>query len=251
MSALFDDKQLLRYSRQIMLPQFGIEAQQALAASHVLMLGLGGLGSPAALYLATAGVGRLTLVDHDTVELSNLQRQILHPASAIGQAKTGSARQTLRARNEAVRIDCVDHKPGDAELDALIARADCVIDATDNYSSRFQINRLCQAQGTPLVSAAAIRFEGQISVFDFRRDDSPCYACLYPEGGDQAATCSENGILGPVVGIMGCLQALETIKLLTGLGEPLAGRLLLFDALSLQWRTLKLRKDPACPVCRR
>ncbi len=245
----FDDERLLRYSRQIMLPDFGIEGQRALARSHVILMGLGGLGSPAALYLAAAGTGRLTLVDDDAVEISNLQRQIIHRNGSIGEKKVFSARGQLQDLNPDTDIHCIDHRLHEADMPKLFARADCVIDGTDNFASRFQINRACVQSRTPLVSAAAIRMEGQLAVFDFRQTDSPCYACLYDENSPQApGSCSENGILAPVVGVMGCMQALEAIKLLSG-ADTAYGRLSCFDAMTLQWRTIRLRKDPACPVC--
>jgi len=244
-----NDDQLLRYSRQIMLPQFGIEAQQTLSSSHAVIIGIGGLGSPAALYLAAAGIGTLTLVDNDKVEISNLQRQIIHSTDTIGQDKVASAKAQLTAINPAVNINIINKKLDANELEELFHNADCVLDATDNFESRFLINKVCVQTKTPLISAAAIGFEGQLSVFDTRDKDNPCYACLYPDGGDENTTCSENGILAPVVGIMGCMQALETIKVLCNIGEPLIGQLQLFDAMSMQWRTLKLKKDKNCPVC--
>ena len=245
----FNDEQLLHYSRQIMLPHFGIEGQQQLQGSHVVIMGLGGLGSPAALYLTAAGVGSLTLVDFDTVDHSNLQRQIIHNIDSIGQAKVESAKNTLLKINPETTIHYIDKQLTLDELKALIKDVDCVIDATDNFATRFLINRACVVQKTALVSAAAIQYEGQISVFDFRHDDSACYACLYAEGGEESTNCSDNGILAPVVGILGSMQALETIKLLCNIGNSLQNRLLIFDALALQWRTMKLKKDSNCPVC--
>lgn len=244
-----NDEQLLRYSRQILMPQIGIEGQQKLLDSHVAIIGLGGLGSPALLYLAAAGVGQLTLVDHDLLDLTNLQRQIAHQEHNIGVAKTESARQTIMALNPETRVHCIDHQLHDDALSDLIKSVDIVIDATDNFDSRFEINRLCFIHKTPLVSGAAIRMEGQLSVYDFRNSAGPCYRCLYHEVEARAETCSENGVLGPVVGTIGSLQALETIKLLTGYGETLQGQLLIFDAVSMDWRKMKLRKDPSCPVC--
>ncbi|UCB56240.1 MAG: molybdopterin-synthase adenylyltransferase MoeB [Thiotrichales bacterium] len=244
-----NDEQLLRYSRQIMLPQFDIAGQQKLLDAHVLIVGIGGLGSPAALYLTAAGVGTLTLVDDDRVELTNLQRQIIHHQTDIDQAKVDSAKRNLLRINPEINIHALNTRPDQAMLDQLVKQADVVIDATDNYQTRFAINRACVAHRLPLVSGAAIRFEGQISVFDQRRTDSPCYNCLYPASGTEDETCSENGILAPVVGIIGSMQALEAIKIICSMGETLIGRLLLFDALSLSWRTMQLKKDPACPVC--
>jgi molybdopterin/thiamine biosynthesis adenylyltransferase len=245
----FDDAQLLHYSRQIMLPKFGIEGQQKLQNAHVVIIGLGGLGSPAAMYLAAAGVGTLTLLDFDTVDNSNLQRQIIHNSHNIGQSKVVSARNTLLAINPETAIHGIDQKLSENEIAQLISDVDCVIDATDNFTSRFIINRACVARQIPLVSAAAIQYEGQISVFDLRQKSSACYACLYAENGEENTNCSDNGILAPVVGILGSMQALEAIKLICKIGETLQNRLLLFDALALQWRTMKLNKDPNCPVC--
>lgn len=246
----FNDDQLLRYSRQIMLPQFGIEAQQTLLSCHAVIVGIGGLGSPAALYLAAAGIGKLTLVDDDKVEISNLQRQIIHTTKTIGQDKVASAKAQLNAMNADVNIHTINKKLNKIELKNLFNDADCVLDATDNFESRFLINKVCVQTKTPLISAAAIGFEGQLSVFDSRNNNNPCYACLYPEGGDENTNCSENGILAPVVGIMGCMQALESIKVLCNIGEPLIGQLQLFDAMTMQWRTLKFKKDENCTVCR-
>lgn len=244
-----NDEQLLRYNRQIMLPQIDIEGQQKLANAHVLIIGIGGLGSPAAIYLTAAGVGSLTLVDFDSVELTNLQRQIVHRNHDIDKAKVDSAKHNLLEINPTAHINTVDQKPDQQALDRLVQQADVVIDASDNYQTRFAINAACVAHRVPLVSGAAIRFEGQVSVFDKRRDDSPCYNCLYPKSGDEEETCSENGILAPVVGIIGSIQALEAIKILCVIGEPLIGRLLILDALSMNWRSMKLNRDPACPVC--
>lgn len=244
-----NDEQLLRYNRHIMLPQIGIEGQQKLRDAHVLIIGLGGLGSPAAMYLATAGVGQLTLVDDDKVELSNLQRQIIHRSQNIGDSKVDSAKSNLLAINHEIDISTIDHRLDETALNQQIQLADVVLDASDNFDTRFIINRACVAQKKPLVSGAAIQFDGQISVFDSRNEHCPCYSCLYPDQGEDNLTCSENGILAPVVGIIGSMQALEAIKLICQIGEPLYGRLLLFDALALQWRTMNLKKDPGCPVC--
>lgn len=244
-----NDEQLLRYNRHILLPQIGIEGQQKLQEAHVLIIGLGGLGSPAALYLATAGVGQLTLVDDDTVELSNLQRQILHRNQNIGQSKVESAKSNLHAINHETNIIAIDHRLDESSLTRQVQLADIVLDASDNFDTRFAINRACIEQKTPLVSGAAIQFEGQISVFNSRDEHCPCYACLYPDKGKENLTCSENGILAPIVGIIGSMQALEAIKLICHIGKPLYGRLLLFDALALQWRSMNFKKDPACPVC--
>ena len=246
----FNDEQLLHYSRQIMLPHFGIEGQQQLRDAHVVIMGIGGLGSPAALYLAASGVGTLTLVDFDTVDNSNLQRQIIHNTGNIGASKVSSAKDTLLALNPETTVHCIDKQLSLDELMPLISDASCVIDATDNFNTRFLINRACVSQKIALISAAAIQYEGQISVFDLRREDSACYACLYSENGAEENTnCSDNGILAPVVGILGSMQALEAIKLICSIGETLQHRLLIFDALALQWRTMKLNKDPNCSTC--
>jgi adenylyltransferase/sulfurtransferase len=245
-----NDEQLLRYSRQIMLPQIDVAGQQKLFDAHVLIIGIGGLGSPAAIYLASAGVGTLTLVDFDRVELTNLQRQIVHNQDDIDSPKVASARRNLQRINPGVTINTIDEKPDAQLLNRLVQQADIVIDASDNYPTRFAVNSACVAHKKPLVSGAAIRFEGQISVFDKRSATSPCYNCLYPVAGDDAENCTENGILAPVVGIIGSMQALEAIKLICAVGEPLIGRLLIFDGLSMNWRSMQLKRDPACPVCR-
>lgn len=244
------DDQLLRYSRQIMLPYFGIEGQECLLASRVLIVGMGGLGAPAAMYLAAAGVGELTLADFDRVDLSNLQRQIIHTSERIGEPKTASARQSLQALNPQIRINTIDHQLDPEMLEAIIREQDLVIDATDNFATRFAINAACHAAGKPLVSGAAIRMEGQISVFS-GQPGGPCYRCLYQDTGEIDETCTANGVLAPVVGIIGSMQAVEAIKVLTGIGTPLTGRLLILDALHMEWRSLKLRADPQCPVCGR
>jgi adenylyltransferase/sulfurtransferase len=245
-----DDNELLRYARHIMLPQFGIEGQERLKAAHALIIGMGGLGSPAAMYLAAAGVGKLTLVDDDVVELSNLQRQLVHKTSKLGQAKVESARQTLDELNPLVSIHTLNGRLQGQALQEQIRSADVVLDCTDNFDSRFAINAACFAEKTPLVSGAAIGMQGQLSVFDARRDDSPCYRCLYDDSSsDEALACSENGVLSPVVGSIGTLQAVEALKLLAGIGETLCGRLLVFDALHMEWRTIRLTADKHCPVC--
>lgn len=243
-----DDNQLLRYSRQIMLPAISVEGQDKLRRSHALIIGLGGLGSPASMYLASAGVGCLTLVDFDTVDLSNLQRQIVHTTERVGMPKVDSARRSLVALNPDVEVRCIARRLEQNELTEQVRQAGVVIDGSDNFATRFAVNRACFAVGTPLVTGAAIRWEGQVSVFS--GTDGPCYQCLYPEQGELDETCSANGILAPVVGMVGSLQATEAIKILTGAGAPLIGRVLLLDALSMEWRSLKLRADPACPICR-
>lgn len=246
----FNDEQLIHYSRQIMLPHFGIEGQQQLQNAHVVIIGIGGLGSPAAMYLAASGVGTLTLIDFDTVDNSNLQRQIIHNTNSIGNSKVKSARDTLLAINPETTIYCVEKRLTQEELQSHLSNnVSCVIDATDNFATRFIINRVCVSLRLPLVSAAAIQFDGHISVFDLRNENSACYACLYAEAGEENTNCSDNGILAPVVGILGSMQALEAIKLICKLGETLQNRLLIFDALALNWRTMKLSKDPNCKVC--
>lgn len=243
-----DDNQLLRYSRQIMLPQIDALGQQKLLDSSVLIVGMGGLGSPAAMYLASAGVGQLVLADFDKVEISNLQRQIIHGTNAIGRDKVDSAYDTLKQLNPDIAITRFKHKLDDQTLDDLVPQVDLVVDGCDNFATRFAVNRACVKHRKPLVSGAAIRFEGQLSVF-LNDGNGPCYHCLYKEGGEEEMRCSENGVLAPVTGVIGSLQAVEAIKVLLKIGEPLAGRLLVFDALHMEIRTLKLRKDPTCGVC--
>jgi len=250
MMCTMNDDELLRYSRQIMLPQVDVDGQQRLADSRVLVIGLGGLGSPVAMYLAAAGVGQLELVDFDKVDLSNLQRQILHSTENIGQAKTESALQRLQQLNPLVDIQIQNKKlDHEALLDAA-RHADVVVDASDNFATRFAVNRACLAAKTPLVSAAAIRMEGQISVFRCDQADSPCYQCLYQDTGEEDTNCTSNGVLAPMVGILGSMQALETLKLLLNVGELLSGKLMLFDGMAMEWRTMKLQKDPGCPACK-
>jgi len=245
-----NDEQLLRYSRHILLPEIGIDGQQKLLASHALVVGVGGLGSPISLYLAASGVGRITLCDHDTVDLTNLQRQIVHNTDSIGQPKVASARQALARINPEVVVDVIQERVEGARLEALVSDADVVIDATDNFATRHAINRACVKFHKPLVSGAGVRFDGQVAVFDLRDAASPCYNCLFPEEGDlEEMRCAVMGVFAPLVGIIGSVQAAEALKLLMGVGQPLAGRLLLLDALSMQWRPVKLSKDVACKVC--
>jgi adenylyltransferase/sulfurtransferase len=244
-----NDDQLLRYSRQIMLPEVDIAGQEKLLDATVLIVGLGGLGSPAALYLATAGVGRLILCDHDHVDLSNLQRQIVHNNTSIGRLKVDSAADTLRGINPDIALECLPGKLHGPALARAVSRSTVVVDATDNFEVRFELNRACVAARVPLVSAAAIRWEGQIALFDPRDPASPCYRCLYEEGDNGALNCSENGVIAPLVGVIGTCQALETIKLITGVGETLTGYVLYFDGKRMEWRRLRLPKDPNCPVC--
>lgn len=246
---MLSDSELLRYSRQILLAQVDIAGQLRLKDARVLIVGLGGLGSPVALYLAAAGVGELHLADFDQVDLSNLQRQVLHDESRIGQGKVDSALQRLAALNPEVRLVPLREALDADSLAARIAAVDLVLDCSDNFTTRAAVNAACVAQGRPLVSGAAIRLEGQLSVFDPRRADSPCYHCLYGEGSEAELSCSEAGVLGPVVGLVGSLQALEALKLLAGFGEPLVGRLLLVDAAGSRFRELRVRRDPGCPVC--
>jgi len=243
-----NDDQLLRYSRQIMLPQVDALGQQKLLESTMLIVGMGGLGSPAAMYLASAGVGHLILADFDKVEISNLQRQIVHATADIGRDKVDSAYDRLKQLNPEVNVTRFKHKLDDTSLDDLVPQVDLVLDGCDNFETRFAVNRACVKHRKPLVSGAAIRFEGQLSVFA-NDGNGPCYHCLYKEGGEEDMRCSENGVLAPLTGLIGSLQAIEAIKVLVGIGEPLVGRLLLVDALAMEFRTLKLKKDPHCGVC--
>lgn len=243
-----NDEQLLRYSRQILLPQFGAEGQQRLLESTVLVVGAGGLGSPVALYLAAAGVGRLLIADFDRVDLTNLQRQILHTTDRVGSPKAESARQALRALNPEVEVVPIGAALEGELLREQVARSDAVVDGSDNFATRFAVNAACVAARRPLISGAVIRWEGQVSVYTGQPGD-PCYRCLYGAGGEVEDTCSQNGILAPVAGIIGSIQATETLKVLAGVGTTLAGRLLILDALDMRFRTLQLVRDPACPVC--
>ncbi|WP_139558044.1 HesA/MoeB/ThiF family protein [Methylotetracoccus oryzae] len=245
------DEQLLRYSRQIMLSEVDIEGQEKLLASRVLIVGAGGLGSPAAMYLAAAGVGTLVLADDDRVDLSNLQRQILHHTDQIGQAKVESAANTLYRLNPDPRVIGIPRRLGDGELAVEAAQADVVLDCSDNFATRFAVNAACVAARTPLISGAVIRFEGQLAVFDARLPDAPCYHCLYPETPqtDLDQSCVRSGVIAPLPGLIGSFQALEAIRLLLDLGEPSTGRLLVFDALAMEWHTLRLRRHPRCPTC--
>ena len=243
------DEELLRYSRQIMLPAFDVEGQERIIQSKVLVIGLGGLGCPVAMYLTAAGVGELTLVDFDEVDLSNLQRQIAHGQLNIGQPKVESAAQTLLGLNESVKLNVINKKLSDEEMAAQVELHDAIVDCSDNFTTRYLLNKLAVKYSKPLISGAAVRMEGQISVFDMRDSESPCYHCLYGDMGDENLSCAENGILAPVVGVIGSLQALETLKCVARVGKSLKGRLMVFDALSLEWRTMKLSKDPKCKVC--
>jgi adenylyltransferase/sulfurtransferase len=244
------DNQLLRYSRHILLPEIGIDGQQRLLVAHALVVGAGGLGSPVSLYLAASGLGRITLCDHDKVDLTNLQRQIVHTTETIGQTKVSSAQAALARINPEVRVEALPERVEGSRLDQLVAAADVVIDATDNFATRHSINRACVRFRKPLVSGAAVRFDGQVAVFDLRRADSPCYHCLFPEEGDlEEMRCAVMGVFAPLVGIIGSMQAAEALKVVMGVGEPLQGRLFLLDALTMQSRTVKLAKDLACKVC--
>jgi len=246
-----DDSQLLRYSRQILLPPIGIEGQQRLLDAQVLVIGLGGLGAPVATYLAASGVGRLTLVDHDRVELTNLQRQPIHTTNTLGLPKVESARRMIAALNPGVSVEVVARQLDDQELLDATRKTDVVVDCSDNFPTRFAVNRACVAAQTPLVSGAVVRFEGQVSVFRGDRPDAPCYACLYRDtGSDEGDLCSQFGVLAPLPGIIGSIQATEAIKVLLGLGDTLTGRVLALDAITMEFRSVRLRKDPACPVCR-
>ncbi len=243
-----NDDQLLRYSRQIMLPTIGIEGQERLLGSSVLIVGLGGLGSPVSMYLAAAGIGELILADFDKVDLTNLQRQIVHTTQNIGHKKVASAKEALLSLNPDCSISTIERALAPEELTEQASSVDLVIDCSDNFATRFAINQACVSTRTPLVSGAAIRMEGQISVFS-GMPGGPCYHCLYGSGSEVNETCSENGVLAPVVGIIGCMQATEAIKILTGAGTTLNGKLMLLDAMHMQWRTIKLKADPKCPVC--
>lgn len=243
-----NDAELSRYSRQILLPEIDYTGQLKLAQSHAVIFGLGGLGSPASLYLAAAGIGRLTLVDFDDVDDSNLQRQIVHREANIGQAKVASAQSNLKALNHHIKIDTLSHKLEASEVLEVIKTADVVLDCTDNFDARFTLNQACFKAKKPLVSGAAIRWEGQLSTYDFRQASSPCYQCLYPENNNQELTCSQNGILSPVVGMVGSMQAIEAVKALLNL-PTLTGKLMIMDAYMMMIRTLNLKKDPACKQC--
>jgi len=245
-----NDRQLLRYARHILLDEIGIEGQERLLASRALIVGAGGLGSPAACYLATAGVGEIVLADDDTVELSNLQRQILHTTDRVGQPKAESGRVMLHQFNPETRVTALVARLRDESLAEQVERADVVLDCCDNFATRHAINRACVRHRKPLVSGAAIRFDGQLSVFDLRRDDAPCYHCLFPEADDvEDVNCATMGVFAPLVGIVGSVQAAEALKLLAGVGQSLSGRLLWLDARTMQWKSVNVARDPDCPVC--
>ncbi|UFH48662.1 molybdopterin-synthase adenylyltransferase MoeB [Pseudomonas sp. KNUC1026] len=246
---MLSDDELLRYSRQVLLPQIDVAGQLRLKQARVLIVGLGGLGSPVALYLAAAGIGQLHLADFDSVDVTNLQRQVLHGNADIGLPKVDSALARLKALNPCIEL--VPHRQALSEacLAEVIGGVDLVLDCSDNFATREAVNAACVAARVPLVSGAAIRLEGQLSVFDPRQASSPCYHCLYGHGSEEELTCSQAGVAGPLVGLVGSLQALEALKLLAGFGEPLVGRLLLIDALGTRFRELRVKRDPACPVC--
>lgn len=245
-----NDQQLLRYSRQIMLQGFDVDGQERLLKSRVLVVGAGGLGSPVALYLAAAGVGELWLADDDRVELSNLQRQIAHTEVDLGENKAASAAEAAKSLNSTVKVRTIEQRLAGEGLQETVAQVDLVLDCSDNFATRFALNRACLAARRPLVSGAAIRAEGQVAVFDCRREDSPCYRCLYDEAArDSQLSCSESGVLAPLVGVVGSMQAVEALKLLVGYGAPQVGKIWFYDAFTAESRTLKLRRDPQCPDC--
>lgn len=245
-----NDDQLLRYSRHVMLDAIGIEGQRRLLAAHALVIGAGGLGSPVALYLATAGVGRLTVVDHDSVDITNLQRQIAHNLSRVGQPKAESVRQTVGAINPDVVVQARVQRADAALLDELLPTTDVVLDCTDNFRTRHLVNAACVKHRKPLVSGAAIGFDGQVSVYDSRRAGAPCYACLFPpDAAYEDVACATMGVFAPLVGIVGSVQAAEALKLLAGAGTPLAGRLLMLDALAMRWDEIAIARQPGCTVC--
>lgn len=244
------DAELLRYSRHLLLDEFGTAAQERFARAHALVIGVGGLGAPAAQFLVAAGVGTVTLCDDDVVDLTNLQRQILHMSDAVGRLKVESGRDTLARINPECRVLPIAERLTGERLEAEVAAADIVLDCSDNFATRHAINRACVRHAKPLVSGAAIRFDGQVAVFDSRRDHAPCYNCLFPEGGDvEEVRCAVMGVFAPLTGIIGATQAAEALKLLIGCGEPLAGRLLLLDGLAMEWRAIAVPRDPACAVC--
>lgn len=246
---MLTDDELLRYSRQLLLPSFDVAGQLKLKEAHALIVGCGGLGCPAALYLGAAGVGRLTLVDDDRVELTNLQRQVAFSEAQLGESKAQALADRVQANNPLVSVTAVNERLDGTALAEQVAAATVVVDCTDNFTTRFALNRACVGAGVPLVSGAAIRGEGQLSVFDARNSESPCYHCLYAEDGNEDLTCSEAGVIAPLVGMIGASQAMETIKVISGVGEPLVGRLLILDAWLMEWRQLALARDPDCPVC--
>jgi len=245
-----NDDQLLRYSRHILVDEIGIEAQQRFLDAHAIVIGAGGLGSPAAMYLAAAGVGTLTLVDADSVDLTNLQRQILHATASVGHKKVESGREAITRLNPDVQVRTVDRRVDDTWLDAHVPAATVVLDCTDNFATRHAINRACVKHRVPLVSGAALRFDGQISTFDFRDETSPCYACVFPEDQPfEEVACSAMGVFAPTVGIIGTMQAAEALRVIGGIGQPLTGRLMMLDSLRMEWTTMKIARQNDCPVC--
>jgi len=244
------DDELLRYSRHILLDEIGIEGQQRIRAARALVIGAGGLGSPVALYLGSAGIGRLTLVDDDAVDLTNLQRQIAHTHARIGTAKVASARAAVLALNPALEVAAIERRVDAAALAGLVAQADVVVDCSDNFATRQAVNAACVAAAVPLVSGAAIAFDGQLSVWDTRGADAPCYACVFPpDAAPPEVRCATMGVFAPLVGIIGAMQAAEALKLVAGIGNPLAGRLQMLDARDMSWTQIRVPRDPACPVC--
>lgn len=246
---MLSDDELLRYSRQILMPRFDVAGQEKLKSARVLVVGAGGLGCPVALYLGAAGVGRLTLVDDDAVEMANLQRQIGFDQDQLGQSKAEALAARILRINPLISVEAVNRRLDGEELARQVGQATLVVDCTDNFNTRFALNRACVAAKVPLVSGAAIRGEGQVSVYDQRVEGSPCYHCLYPEQGNEDLTCSQAGVIAPLVGMIGSVQAMEAIKVISGVGAPLVGRLLILDAWEMQWREMKLARDPGCPVC--
>lgn len=246
---MLSDEELMRYSRQILMPSFDIAGQETLKSARVLVVGAGGLGCPVALYLGAAGVGHLTLVDDDAIEVANLQRQIAFSQDQLGDGKAASLADRVRRINPLVSVAAIDHRLEGDGLVRQVSEASLVVDCTDNFNTRFSLNRACVAARVPLVSGAAIRGEGQLSVYDSRDPESPCYHCLYPEQGNEDLSCSEAGVIGPLVGMIGASQAMEAVKVISGVGKPLVGRLLILDAWRMEWREMKLARDPGCPVC--
>lgn len=245
-----NDEQLLRYSRHILLDQIGIEGQEKITQAHALIIGTGGLGSPVAFYLASAGVGTITLVDNDTVDMTNLQRQILHTTNSVGMPKVLSGQKTLQQINPEVRVVALQERAENARLEELVSQASIVLDCCDNFTTRHAVNAACVKFNKPLVSGAAISFDGQISVFDSRHADSPCYACLFPpEQQFEEVLCSTMGVFAPLVGIIGTMQAAEALKVIMHIGASLKGRLLLLDAMHMEWSSIRINKNPACSVC--
>lgn len=245
---MLTDTQLLQYSRQIMLPKIDIEGQQSLLASHVAIIGLGGLGSPVAMYLAAAGVGELTFVDDDKVELTNLQRQVIHKMSALDTDKVESAKETVNELNAECLVNTINQRLDESSLLDLVGDATVVVDCSDNFDTRFLLNRVCYSKKTPLVSGAAIRWEGQVATY-LMKEGTPCYRCLYEEGSFNDQTCVQNGVVAPLVGIIGSIQAMEVIKLICHVGKTVSGRLMLFDGLDMEWRMVNFKRRSDCPVC--